>query len=218
MPISEPKLKVVYIPHKTFRLISQMYDVVLGCLAYYVYFKAIQKIKTKTHNDWLIATHNAYYDLSILHWCMLFGSQHNEPTHFLHLAENAFNLSNPVSSLLKTTATKAALNNQILAKSKIKQSDFYKFKKNTIKYRNKNLIHREHNPNTIHDKCMHRPNTEYIIKSTFSLYNHIKDICESFPSSPDKQNKYLFAYRIFESRQMLSSYFLKTFPKSVINK
>jgi hypothetical protein len=139
----------------------------------------------------------------------------NEPTHFLHLIKNKFNLSASVNTLIKRNAIKTALSEYIFAQANIKQSDFYKFKKSTLKYRNKNLIHREHDPKKVHDKCMHRSNTEMIVKSAFTLYQLIINISAFFPEQKDSQNQYKFPYAIFTSRTQLSTYFLKSLPKDL---
>jgi hypothetical protein len=198
-------------PHRTYRLLSQMYDVALSCLSYYVYFKEIQKQKPKEHNDWLIATHNAYYDLCVLHWCMLFGEKNTEKTHFYYLADQKYNLLGNFEQLGITPLNKTGVSKYILTTSNIDQKMFGKFRKETLLYRNKNLIHREHDPDVVHDGWITRPLTQTIIQSTFPLYELIIQLAATFPNAPDRKNEHLFPCRIFKNRSDLSQYYKKTF-------
>lgn len=207
-----PTVQISFMPHGTFRLLSQMYYVALDCLAYYVYFKTIQENRpTRKNNNWLIVTHNAYYDLYVQRWCMLFGQERSEPTHFYHLMSKKYDLASKISQLQITPSTRMGLQNYILSKGKINHHDFHKFKTNTVHYRNKCLIHREHDPNIVHDKWINMPITKKIIKTAFPLYELIVKLAATFPDSKDSKNDYALACRIFENKGELSLFYKKDF-------
>lgn len=216
--ISNPDIQLNFMPHRTYRLINQMYDVAITCLAYCVYFKEIQKQKSDKRNSWLIATHNAYYDLCVMHWCMLFGSEHNEPTHFYHLLDKKYHLKERMILSNSDKPSKQALRNLILSNSKINHAEFHKLKITTVQYRNKNLIHREHNPDFIHDKCMNRPVVRNLLKTAYSLYELITNIASTYPKQPDHSNKYRHICRIFRTQTGLSHFFLQSFPSQLSKK
>ena len=104
----------------------------------------------------------------------------------------------------------------IFDNAQIDKKEFKKFRKNTLLYRNKNLIHREHAPEVVQDGWIKRPVTQEIARSAFTLYRLITSLASTFPASPSHQGKYQFNYCIFKNMTGLREYFLRSFMKDRI--
>jgi hypothetical protein len=207
-----PDYQITFMPHRIYRMLSAMYDVSLNCLTYYIYFKAIKELTQKGHNDWYIATHNAYYDLCIIHWCMLFGEKNREKTHFYYLADHKYNLVEHFEELDIFPLTPARLIEEVLGRDKNEKKLFSKFRDGTLLYRNKNLIHREHDPDDVYDGLITRPLVKTIFDNAFAIHRLIVKVADTFPKHSTLKNPYRLICRPFANVTALKQYYLNTFP------
>jgi hypothetical protein len=211
MPNIMPQCQMTYMPHKTFRLLNAMHDIALACLSYYIYFQAIRKVKFNDSNDWFVSTHNAYYDLCVLHWCMLFGESSSEKTHYFHLKDPQFNLAQHFE-VLGIKHLEISTLNDLLIGDRTQRKLFNKFSGELLNYRNKNLIHREHDPAVIKEGTIKTPLTKKIFFTTYRLHILITKIASTFPTIQDSKNKFgMLCFKFKNQDEMVEGY-LQTFP------
>lgn len=165
-----------------------------------------------TNNDcvvckysWIIQTRNAYFDLAILDWNLLFGS-HNQPTHYGKLIKNT-NIKNIIGSLCKNkNLKKDDLRNILLEYIGINLDVYKKFHKELLIYRNKYLAHREHGFIEDPSNKVVYPKTDYFIESFCAVYFLLINILNQYPVfSNDNQDKKL-TFLQFDSKASLLNY------------
>ncbi len=186
--------KIVYLSHTEYRLLSQMYDLCKEGIYYSHYNKFFENVdERKIGYNWTIYTCNAYYDLTVIKWCNLFGS-YKEPTHYRMLSSTE-DLKESLTKLKVTKPFRSKLKISLLSNIKLDINKYDIYHRKALKYRNKNLIHRENSPLKIKNHEISYPNIDVMMKSFKWLYFFIVDILETFPNEMNAKNCYKFQYK-----------------------
>lgn len=207
-------LTVTYMPHKESRLFNALYPTIIASLHYLAYKKFFDenKLKFKNHgdNNWWIYTVNAYYDLAIINWCKLFGT-YSEPTHYYNLIKTSSLLCDKLKKIIDP-CDKQTLKRFLLDKAGVTLEEFEIYHKNTMDYRNRNVIHEEHSPEKINSGDLARSSLDIAKKTLTALFFIIIKLANQFPKENDQIYQFRFEFLKYDNEDQLYKDIARDFP------
>lgn len=199
-----------FMNHKQSRLVNSLIRISRDCIGYARYFRLM---KTE-ENHWSILTRNAYYDEAVINWCKLFGA-YGEPTHYYEIVGQKYELSHNLSKMGLEPIDTDSLKRWVLERAGVDHEAFDVFHAKTTEYRNRNLIHFEHDPEEDKDRDLKYPEIDIILNSLCSLMEFLNELCGTFPKNSDEKNEFLVGYTVFSDRQELINYLEESFPRDL---
>lgn len=192
--ISDETVIVSSLKEETYVYLKNVLKIFFDCLRAIVYYREIQRvIKLQTINeDYLQHFANLNYDIAILEWNKLFGSESSQNTHYTNLFKYS-DLKNSLAKInIKSTDELIAF---LIAELKIPKGDFEEYQKNSMRmYRDKFIAHFDlevhtelfMNPESEIAKkkrLTNLPTLDLAIESLFILYELVKKIIQDLESN-----------------------------------
>jgi len=109
--------------------------------------RALSKYKNQLNQNYWILIFNNFFDIAILDWCKVFGSE-SEPTHWKNIVDDPSSFRQGLLSALG-----------------IDQSNWETYWKDVKDYRDKYLAHHQNDPSRTH-----YPNLDIAVNSSFYFY------------------------------------------------
>lgn len=196
----------VYCPQDEFRIISQIYRIAkdgIFFIFYKKYFDSLQNnFNSKPDEAWYVNTITSYYDSAVLQWCLIFGS-YKEPTHYSNLL-NYPGIKRKLENLTGySELCRHTFKDYFLKEAKIEFEEYKKFHKETKKYRDMYLIHREHHSSVVNYGDIISPKLDNCRVTLDTVFILILKLLKKYPKEPDQLNTYLFQHEDLVSVQQL---------------
>ena len=103
----------------------------------------------------------------------------------------------------------------LLSSINYKEEEYSNFWNKTVDYRNRCLIHAEHNPDIINNGDIFTPVMTIIPKAAYFLMNIINSLCAQFPATPNHDEKYGVYYQVIIGESELKDYLISEFRQGV---
>jgi len=153
-------------------------------------YEALSQYKDEFEQNWWILIYNNFFDIAILEWCKVFGTD-SEPTHWKNLITDHDVFRQGLLSALGTD-----------------QASYNAYWETVTSYRNKLLAHRTREPSV-----KNYPTLDFALKSSFYYYSILIQMLRSYPD--DLKHYYDRSFRQAVKFAELSYHSTKALKESV---
>lgn len=153
-------------------------------------YEALSQYKDEFEQNWWILIYNNFFDIAILEWCKVFGTD-SEPTHWKNLIADHDAFRQGLLSALGTD-----------------QASYAAYWETMMSYRNELLAHRFTNPSV-----KNYPTLDFALKSSFYYYSILIKMLKRYPD--DLKDYYDRSFRQAVKFAELSYHSTKALKESV---